>query len=649
MSRSMPLALATLLLVAFPYGAAAQSCNYGEPPSSNPANPRVIDGSNGHHVVLMDCTTATGTGYINSVAVSNLVYFRITPLITGPMRMSTCHPNTLYDTVLGLYDAAGNYLDFNDDSLTAECDHICYGRPSELTYDVTAGNTYLIRVGAYNGNPYSCPLCLGLIVSIGTPCGDPPRNFICELARDLPTVPGTTYTVLDTTDLDISYANWPCQPSTTQVAWFRFEPLIYGQLTVNTCNAGTNYDTVLRLLSGQCGGSFLQLDCQDDPGCTNFVSTAAWITARVFPGTTYYILAGAYNGTADCLELEVTFEDLCATDTEPPLAELALADFSCLPLGQPAALSGGVADPEGNLTHWQLAERAINSPTWNYITFGNNPTSGTLATWTPTAAGYRIIQLTADDACGHTTAAARLIYVDAGPTAYFNWPSTGQSITGTVCIDGYVAHGVCPVNYSVDYRPPGGSTWTPVEGVVSYPGPVANLTLANWNTLSPLVVDGTYELRVRAVSTGGSAEDWVMVDVDNTAPTAEITEPLNCQPASNLVAIYGSAFDAHLSRWYLDFTGGPINHWIPIADGTFPVVSDLLAEWDTTGMPACAYTLRLRVYEPTTACIVGNRYSEFLTTVLIGGGTPSADLDGDGDVDLADFTLFALWYTGPHW
>ncbi len=648
MNRALLFLVAAALLLGLPARGAAQSCNYGEPASADPLNPRTIDGSNGQHVVLMDCYAATDTSFIGGVYVGNVTYFAITPDVTGTMIVSTCHPNTLFDTVVGLYDTAGGELTYSDDAYWPDCSAHCTGYTSQLSYNVTAGYRYFIRVGSYNNNPQGCALCLGLIVSVGYPCGDPPRNFICQFPRELSGLPGTQHALVDTTDLSLSHARWPCQPATTQVVWFTIQPLVYGDLTVSTCNVGTNYDTVLRLLTGECGGYMTQLECVDYSDCPRDPA-AAQFTRRVRAYDGYYLAVGAYDGSGDCLDLEVTLTDRCEYDTQSPTADLYVADFACVPFGQPFELTGAASDPEDNLNRWWIAERAINSPTWDFIADGYNPVAGQFCHWTPATAGYRIVQLTVEDGCGHSATAAHLVYVDTGPSAHLNWPTTGQNVTGRVCIDGYVGHGVCGVSYSVDYRLLGTIPWTPVEGVVSYPGPVANLTLAHWDTLNPPVPEGTYELRVYAFSPGGASEDIVTVDVDNTAPTAFIAEPENCLAVNNVVQIYGSAYDTHFTHWYLDFTGGAIHTWVPIAEGTNPVNYDYLADWDTTGLPACSYALRLRVYEPTVECIVGARYSEYLTTVRIGEPGQTADLDGDGDVDIDDFALFALWYTGPLW
>jgi hypothetical protein len=50
----------------------------------------------------------------------------------------------------------------------------------------TAGVCYRFSVGSFIVNSAGCFLCLGVIVTIGAPCGDPPVNLDCTLAREMP-------------------------------------------------------------------------------------------------------------------------------------------------------------------------------------------------------------------------------------------------------------------------------------------------------------------------------------------------------------------------------------------------------------------------------------------------------------------------------
>ena len=117
--RALSLAFCLVLsTVSFAFG---QTCAFSEPASSNCYYPRVIPGTVGHHVVLMDVHAATGTGTLCDRAVGNKVYFSVTPEISGYMTVSTCHPMTMYDTVLEVatgveFCEQGTVVACNDDA-----------------------------------------------------------------------------------------------------------------------------------------------------------------------------------------------------------------------------------------------------------------------------------------------------------------------------------------------------------------------------------------------------------------------------------------------------------------------------------------------------------------------------------------------------
>jgi hypothetical protein len=137
------------------------------------------------------------------------------------------------------------------------------------------------------------------------------------------------------------------------------------------------------------------------------------------------------------------------------------------------------------------------------------------------------------------------------------------------------------------------------------------------------------------------------ITIDNTAPTGEITEPVNCEYVEGLVQVLGTVDDAHLASWSLQYTGGAMNGWSPpIASGDAPVVDGLLGEWDTTALPACAYTLRLRVTDQAVVNCDDPHRTDYYVSVNV-GSCGDFDTDDDGDVDLFDFEGFMRVFTGP--
>ena len=312
-----------LVLLAGPSIASGQSCLFSEPASSNCLAPRVISGSEGHHVVLMDVHDASDTGTICNVSVGHKVYFSVTPEVGGPMTVTTCHPMTMYDTVLQVAThvelcETGDIIACNDDSSDPYCGSSCSGRASKVTFDATAGETYRIRVGSYGNNSAGCTLCLGLIVTIGDPCGEPPRNFVCQEGFALSGEVGSHELTVDATDAPLNTQSWSC-PSSIEVShpvWFAFVPDISGTATFTTCHPNTDYDTVIRAVSA-CAGTVITFACNDDMGGCGTNSLASEVSFDVTAGNEYFVAVGSYGtGAAGCLGVQLTLTGGCSGDAD---------------------------------------------------------------------------------------------------------------------------------------------------------------------------------------------------------------------------------------------------------------------------------------------------------------------------------------------
>jgi len=340
-------------------------------------------------------------------------------------------------------------------------------------------------------------------------------------------------------------------------------------------------------------------------------------------------VGGSWQGSGVECDPNLCLIDPCDDDVLPPTATLDLGDFHCVPFAEATPIIGTATDPEGNLESWVLQERGMGADPWAVVASGSTPiVDGVLTYWSPDAPGYRMLRLIVTDACGHAAGDVRLMYADQGPQATINYPTDGAVIGGSaVCIDGLVAHGVCAIEWLVEYRPAAGSWTYLADGV----GAVRNLPLTHWDTT--LVADGPYEIRVSASTIGGTNSHTVGVTVDNTAPIAVIEEPINCVWINGEVEIYGTAFDDNMARWDVQWTGGPSNAWNTIDWGT-ESDSGLLATWDVSDLPHCAYTIRLIARdEARINCTNDAHWTDFFVSVNV--GCP-ADIDGDGDIDLSD-------------
>jgi hypothetical protein len=321
-------------------------------------------------------------------------------------------------------------------------------------------------------------------------------------------------------------------------------------------------------------------------------------------------------------------------DTTPPFAEITSpAQLACV--CNSTAVIGSAYDVDGPITRWQLHRKALGATTWTLIaTSTTEVTNSTLATWTTTAGdGYYTLRLTVENACGVETVWTTDVYLDkAFNNLNLRDPVNGAIVGGSSCADG-TAWDHCGGTIAVDYRPAAGGAWQPF-GFVSAPWVITD-PLGSWNTRA--VADGDYQVRLIGTDDcGNAATNQVTVTVDNTAPIAVITAPTPCSARNGLIQVFGTASDAHLGSWVLQYTGGNAHGWVTIAAGNANVFNGLLGVWDTTGLPSCAYTLRLVVTDQSVLdcnCAARNQ-SEYTMALDIVSDPLAVDTDADGMPDV---------------
>jgi hypothetical protein len=109
----------------------------------------------------------------------------------------------------------------------------------------------------------------------------------------------------------------------------------------------------------------------------------------------------------------------------------------------------------------------------------------------------------------------------------------------------------------------------------------------------------------------------------------------------DFVEITGTADDAHLAGWVLQYTGGDENNWVTIASDDTPVINGVLGIWNTAELPACAYTLRLIVTDASVLnCGPLRAQAEFTMSVDLGTATSCCDVNHDGTSDGLDVAPF---------
>jgi hypothetical protein len=265
------------------------------------------------------------------------------------------------------------------------------------------------------------------------------------------------------------------------------------------------------------------------------------------------------------------------------------------------------------------------------------------------AQGHYFVRLTAYGNSGQSATATTVLFVDKQfDDLEVRLPQEGEVYAGTVCFDG-TAWDSCFSRYFVQFSAGGGDPFTPVqEGVPFYATAVINDPLASWNTQvgATAVPDGSYQVRVLAFDIcNPGVEEVRNIIVDNTVPVARITSPLACTSVDGTVRITGTAFDANLERWTLQYAGASDHQWVTIASGNTNVVEGVLAHWDTSDLRPCPYALRLIATDSASInCSPFRHQSEFVTVVNVGC---EADFDGNGVADIFDLLAFLdLWFAG---
>jgi hypothetical protein len=369
--------------------------------------------------------------------------------------------------------------------------------------------------------------------------------------------------------------------------------------------------------------------CEQDPYCCE----TAWDS----------ICAQEAAANPHCLDC------ICASETTPAIAQLdAPPEMGSGCACGNVSVTGSAYDPDGTFDSWVLDYRALGAGSWTVIAASTSPVvGGELGVWNTAALpqGYYIMRLSARNICGLGSTAVRSVFLDqVYDTLVFAYPSNGSVVGGNVCITGTVYESWCGSTYTVRYRVPPFGFYMPVDPAhPSYSDLPINQTIASWNTQALGLADGTYNLQVTAWNECQHSDVEVRtVIVDNTYPTALIELPISCAALQGVVEVMGTAMDANIGGWALQFTGGDHHDWVTLASGSTSVVNGLLYEWDVSGLPPCAYTLRLLVSdEAVVGCGPYVHQTEYLTSVIVGPGfVIPGDLNCDGRVNVFDIDPF---------
>jgi len=296
------------------------------------------------------------------------IWLSFTATNSAGYAINTCDA-TSFDTSIIVYEG-GVQIDCNGDALDSTG---CQPYSSELNIDMTAGSTYLFRIGGYaatdfgagtlnineipppsagaccfpdescldNLNSDECSAFGGSFAGSDTACADD----VCaagagdECADAVAATEGAT--PFDTSLMTASqpqpdesmcagtFLEWGDSPD----AWFVFTPASNGNADFSLCDAAS-YDTSLVLYEGSCDTQIAcNGDATDETGCQAYYSGI--YAVPVTAGTPYYVRIGGWQGASGAGTLTITF---VGGDTD---GACCLPDGSCTDATSSACASLG--------------------------------------------------------------------------------------------------------------------------------------------------------------------------------------------------------------------------------------------------------------------------------------------------------------------
>ena len=257
------------------------SCSFVPPAGDNCSAPMVAHlGDNPFTNINAGTSFGEVTCGFGGAAFTKDVFFSFVAPTTDAYSFATCGSSAEFDTGIevwdGCPDAGGNQLACNDDCPASTA------YASLVSADLTAGTTYIIRVGGWNGATGTTEM----IVSQGAPVGPPNDNCadatVAIVGSNLFDTNGSTTDGPNPTDASCGAFG----ASFFNDVWFSFTAPAAGSYTVSLCSAAT-WDTRLDIYDG-CGGALVV--CNDD-----FCGLTSEVTLAATAGTSYRIRIGGYG------------------------------------------------------------------------------------------------------------------------------------------------------------------------------------------------------------------------------------------------------------------------------------------------------------------------------------------------------------------
>ncbi|HKB15314.1 MAG TPA: hypothetical protein VKF62_04580, partial [Planctomycetota bacterium] len=313
----------------------------GQPPNDECAGAiPVFDGLNAPGTNAGSTTSAPAWPCASG---GNDLWYSYVASCTGSVRFTFCPPGSAsYDSALAVYSGTCGAL-----SLIGCNDDHC-GTSSEVIASVTAGTTYYVRVGGWQG-------AVGTFV-LDVTCSPPPSNDPC--AGAIPVADGSNgpFSNLGATPSGISAG---CIPPANDV-WFTYVPACSGATYLSTCGpAGANFPTSIEVFSGTCGSLSL-VACGVNP---YFQAESNEVRFTATAGTATTIRVGAAWPSTAMGEFLLDVFPECAVAGAPPNDECA----SAIPLSEGLNCPATTIGASTSAPPWACAPTAGNDIWYSFV------------------------------------------------------------------------------------------------------------------------------------------------------------------------------------------------------------------------------------------------------------------------------------------
>jgi len=311
------------------------ACENPAPANDNCADATVaVVGNNPFNNTFASTEYSDPTCGFNGIAFLKDVWFTFTPADSNTYTLETCSGAGAFDTGIEVWDGCpitgGTMLACNDDGTG------CPAFASSLNLAMTAGTTYVIRIGGWDGSTGATDLVISVAAA-------PPANDECANAVAL-TVGSTPFNTAGASGITAACTKFG-NANIYNDLWYTYTPTGSDTCTISLC--GASYDSKMAVFEG-CGGALVA--CNDDSTTCGAGSLQSEVTFTPNCGTTYVVSVGAFGAAGfGSGNIVVTQAGTCAPSCPADIdgdGSVNAADLSAL-LGNWGGSGAGDIDGDG--------------------------------------------------------------------------------------------------------------------------------------------------------------------------------------------------------------------------------------------------------------------------------------------------------------